>query len=262
MNRRPWPIVLIAFLQLFSPIIYIAIAAFVYHLSFGATFNEIWALSPELRKFEIFVLPVVLGILIFLTRKPGFYVVILGTIYLIVRGIMEFIASNQTDPVLPLVLTNLICLIAIATLLRSKTRSVYFNPRLRWWETSPRFVVNLTASVTRTGGSPMKALLKDVATGGAGLETLDTGYLKNEIVSLEFQYEGDSYHLKSQIVWEKDTGAGKQFLGLQWADDNTTNDWSKLRRLLRNLKKKRTQTTRAMGNRFSDIKEWFSKLAG
>ena len=251
-----------AILQLLSPAFYIAVAAMFYHLSMSATFNEIWALTPELRKFEIFALPVILGVLVLMTRKTGYYIVIIGTVYLIVRGVMEFIASNETDPVFPLILSNVVCLVVVATLLRPKTRSVYFNPRLRWWETSPRYIVSFAASVTRIGGKPTKATLQNIATGGAGIETVETGFLNNEIVDLQFQHEGETHQLKSQVVWEKDTGTGKQYLGLQWADGNANVEWSKLRRFIRGLKKKGTKTTRNLQPRFADLKDWISKIAG
>jgi len=263
MNRRPWPIVLMAILQFLSPFLYIAVAAMFYHLSLSATTNEVLELTPDLRKFEIFFLPIILSGLILLTRKWGYYLVVLGSIYLIARGIIEFKASNNTDPVFPLVLSNLVCLVVVVILIVGrKTRAVYFNPRLRWWETSPRYIVGLTASVTRVGARPLKAELKDIAAGGAGLNASERGFLRNEIVNLEFQYEGEPFQLKAKVAWEKEIGDGKEFLGLQWADDNTTSGWSKIRRLLRTLKQKRTPTTRGMPGVFTGVKDWFSKLAG
>ncbi len=262
MNRRPWPIVLMAILQFLSPIFYIGVAALFYHLSFRSTANEIWALTPDLRKVEIFALPVVFGALILVTRKAGYYVVIAGSIYLIVRGVMEYVASNETDPVFPIIITNLVCAGVVAALLRPGTRSVYFNPRLRWWETSPRYVVNFPASITRVGAKAMKATLQNIAAGGAGIETMEMGFLKEEIAVLEFQHEGAVFHLKAKVVWEKAIGGGKQFLGLQWADENSNAEWSAIRKLIRDLKAKHTPTTRAIPPRLTDVKEWFAKIAG
>ena len=251
-----------AILQFLSPFLYIATAAIFYQLSIGETMKEVLALTPELRKFEIFVLPILLGGLILFTRKTGYYVVIVGTVYLIVRGVMEFIASNNTDPVFPIVLSNFLCLVVVATLLRPQTRSIYFNPRLRWWETSPRYVIHFPASVTRVGGKPMKAVFQNIAAGGAGIETIESDFLKNEIVTLEFQPEGEVFHLKSKVMWDRESSPGKQFIGLQWADDNASGEFSKIRRLIRNLKTKKIPTTRAIQPRLADVKDWFSKIAG
>lgn len=262
MNKRPWPIIWMAILQFISPLLYIGIAALFYQLSPMAAANEILALTPELRKFEIFVLPVFLGILILLTKKPGYYVVIVGSLYLMTRGVMEFFASNETDPVFPLVLTNLVCLVVLITLLRSKTRSVYFDPRLRWWETSPRYIVGFPATITRVGAKPMKVTMDNIAAGGAGFISAEAGFLKNEIVNLEFQNDSEAYTLKTKIVWEKAQGNGKQYLGAQWDESNSPSDWASLRRLIRTLKSRRTPTTRSQESLLSGVKDWFAKLAG
>ena len=254
MNRRPWPILLLAVLQFLSPLIYIIVASFFYGLSVQATANEILALTPELRKFEIFVLQVLLGGLILMTRRTGYYFVIVGSIYLIVRGVIEFVASNQTDPVFPLVLTNLLCAAVIAYLVRPRTRMIYFNPRMRWWETEARYVVGFPASIVRVGGKACKAKIQNIAVGGAGVDTVEKGFLKDEIVDLEFQYEGETYRMKSKIVWEQDIAGSQQFIGIQWAESNANADRSKMRRLTRELKKKGFPTTRKNIPWWSDLK--------
>ncbi len=244
MNRRPWPIVLLAVLQFLSPLFYIITAAIYFGLTPGDAGKEVIALSTDLRKFEIFILPLILGVLIFLTRRTGYYLAIVGSIYLIIRSIIEFSASNQTDPVFPMIIMNVLSVAVLIYLLLPKTRNIYLNRRVRWWETDPRYLVTLPASVTRIGASPMKAEVVNLAAGGAGIETLETGFLKDEVIGLEFQSEGTVYHMKSKIAWEKPTGTGKQYLGLAWADDNTNPNHSKIRRLVRTLKSKGTQTSR------------------
>jgi hypothetical protein len=251
-----------AVLQFLSPFLYIMVAASFYHLSLSSTTNEILALSSDVRKFEIFILPLILGSLILFTRKFGYYVVIVGSLYLVVRGVLVFIGSNETDPVFPLVISNGLCLVVVATLLSSTNRSIYFNPRLRWWETSPRYLVNFPASVTRVGAKPAKASIINLAVGGAGIETAESGFLSNEVVDLEFQNEGETFRLKSKIAWSNGGESGKHILGVQWADGNSNTDWSKIRRLVRKLKSNRTETTRNIPPRLSDVKAWFSKLAG
>lgn len=262
MNRRPWPILLLAILQFLSPLIYVSVASFFYDLSFGATVREILTLASTLRKFDLFVLPFLLGGLILSVRKSGYAAVLAGTAYLVVRGVFAFIASNETDPVFPIVFSNALCLVVFATLLRPKTRSVYFNPRLRWWETSPRYVIAFPASLKRVGGNPSKATVQNVAAGGIGLEVAETGFLKGEIVDLEFQHEGETFRLKSKVVWESALAPGKQGLGLQWADGNPSGEFSKIRRLIRALKAKGTPSTHTLPPRLSEVKGWFSKIAG
>jgi hypothetical protein len=258
MNRRPWPIILLAILQFLSPLIYLGIASIFYDLSFADTTREILTLAPALRKFEIFVLPIILGILILITRKVGYLIVIFGSVYLMVRCILEFLASNQTDPLFPVVFTNLICAVVLAYFMRAKTREVYFNPNVRWWETDPRFVVNLPASITRIGAAGTIAKLENLANGGAGVRSGASGFLPEEVVDLAFSYEGTNYVLKSRIVWQRADSGGQHFLGVQWAEEADNAERSKLRRLVRDLRAKGTPTTRQVPPWWEDLKTWLS----
>lgn len=244
MNRRPWPIVLLAILQFLTPVIYLGFAAGFYGISFLSAAREVYELTSPLRRLEIFALPILLGVLIFMTKRVGYFIAMIGCAYGIARGITEFIASNQTDPVFPIILSNIFCIAAIAYLARPKARSVYFNPRLRWWETEARYMVGWPASVTRVGAAPMKATIQNIAGGGAGVETLEAAFLKGEVVVLEFQHEGTIYRLNSKIAWEKPGSAPKQFIGVQWDVSNPNAERSKVRRLIRALKSAKTITTR------------------
>src|SRR5690606_21902341 len=135
---------LLAILQILSPVIYLAVASTFYNLSFADTAREIYSLSGDLRRFEIFVLPLILGGIILITRKTGYIVVIVGSVYLIARSILEFLATNQTVPIFPIEISILICALVVVYFPRAKTREVYFNPALRWWETDPRYIVNIS----------------------------------------------------------------------------------------------------------------------
>lgn len=254
MIRRPWPILLLAILQFLTPVIYLSFAAGFYGISFASATREIYELSSSLRLFEIFLLPLILGTLIVLTKRTAYFIAMVGCIYGIVRGIFEFIASNQTDPVFPIIVSNVFCVAAIAYLARPKARNIYFDPRLRWWETDVRYVVDLPASITRVGASPMKTTLQNIAAGGAGLETLHSGFLKGEIVTLEFQHEGTIYNLNAKIMWERPGNNSHQILGLQWVGESNNADRSKVRRLIRSLKAAKTTTTRQAPPFWSDLK--------
>lgn len=246
MNRRPWPILVLAVLQFVSPLIYLLFAAIFYKVTVTAAYDEIRALSSEMRQFEIFVLPLILGALILVVRRIGYVVVIIGSVYLMVRSITEYLATNQTDPVFPLVLTNLLCVAVLGYFMRKRTREIYFNPRMRWWETDPRFVVDIPGTLTRLGAQPVKARVKNVAKGGAGLSAPAGSYLPNEVVDVAFSHDNTNYSRKARVVWQKPEGDGT-YLGVQWVQDGPPAERSKIRRLVRELKAKGAATTRAQG---------------
>ncbi len=258
MFRRPWPILMLALLQFLTPVIYLAFAAGFYNVSIGSATREIMELTPFTRQLEIFILPLILGLLIFMTNRIAYLIAMIGCIYGIVAGVLAFVLSNQTDPVFPIILSNLFCLAAIGYLARSKARNIYFNQRLRWWETELRYVVNFPSSVTRVGGAPMKATLLNIASGGAGVETLNSGFLKGEVITLEFQNAGTVHHLKAKVMWEKPIDSAKQFIGIHWEDENTKPERSKVRRLIRSLKTAKTPTTRHAPPLLAHLKNHFN----
>jgi hypothetical protein len=185
-------------------------------------------------------------------------VVIVGSVYLMVRCILEFLATNQTDPVFPMVFTNLICAIVLAYFMRAKTREVYFNADVRWWETDPRYVVNIPATLTRIGATGTPAKLENLANGGAGLHTAATGFLSEEVVGLTFAQDGTNYTFKARIVWQRQDPGGQNFLGVEWTDETDNAERSKLRRLIREYKRKGLPTTRQIPTWWEDFRGWLT----
>jgi len=218
----------------------------------------IFANAGLLRTIEIFFLPPVLGLLLLFPRRPVYYTVLVGSVYLIGRSIFAFIASDQTDPIFPLVLTNVFCLLVLAYFARKPTRTVYFDSSVRWWETDPRYVVNLSGSITRIGNKPMQAWLQNVALGGAGVETSETGFLPSETIHVEFQHAGAEIRLNARVIWERPGEGTNQFVGVQWSEDTAGPELAKLRRLLADLKSKDTPTTREIPHWWEDLKTWFT----
>jgi hypothetical protein len=259
MNKRPFQIVLLAALQFISPLIYLIFASVHYELSFVSTINEIFALTSGVRLLEIFILPIALGFLILNTKKTGYRFVIAASVYLIVRSLLAFSASNSTDPVFPIVFSNVICILGLIYLIRPRTREIYFNPKLRWWEHDLRYIVNLPATLTRTGDKAFRGTLQNIANGGAGVETTEGELLIDEMVTLEFKHQNIAFKILAKTVWQRTIPEGPKYLGLQWASDADNAERSKVRRLIRTLKESRTPTTRPVTHFWEDMKARISR---
>jgi hypothetical protein len=256
MNRRPWPIILLSIQLFLSPLIYVAVASLYYDTSFLRTANEVIALASPLRKFELFVLPLLLGGFLLVTKRPGYYVVIAGCLYQIIRGVIVFRESLRTDPVFPLVLVNLFSAAALLYLLRPNARMVYFNPKIRWWEADKRYLVNYPSSITRVGGQPIKASIANIAYGGAKVETLETEFIKDEKVVLEFHADGETYRIESRIAWERIGTGNVQLIGLAWTDSGLKSERSKIRRHVRTLRERGFPTTLPPETWSEDLRAW------
>jgi len=83
---------------------------------------------------------------IFMVRKWGWYLFIGFSLFSV--GMTAF--NHFSDPTVNLPYTlsfEIAVLLSIAFFFTKHVRSPYFNPRMRWWETSKRFRVTLDSSV-------------------------------------------------------------------------------------------------------------------
>jgi hypothetical protein len=215
--------------------------------------------NSPLRNIETFFLPVLLGLCVYFARRISFFIVIAGSFYLVTKNVFIFVAMNQSDPVVPLVLMNLFFVFVIVYLLRRSTRMIYFNERMRWWETDPRYVVNLPASLTRLGASPKSVKIANIAVGGAAVATEESGFIPHEMIHIEFQHEGESFKLTAGVVWEKPPGSGEHLIGIHWVEDLLKKDRKRVIHLMRALRAKGVQETRASSSGWKNLLGWLKR---
>jgi len=73
-------------------------------------------------------------------------------------------------------------------------RAAYFNAKLRWWETKPRYLVNIPASFGRKGASSARGTMVNLSEGGAFLKTARK-YKKSQKIHVQFYLLGRDYEV-------------------------------------------------------------------
>lgn len=173
MNRRPWPVIVLAILQLFAPIVGLLITAAlegVEPLRFTKSFiyaKSWWELSI------IFALLPIAGISIYLMKKwsyPVFLVVMIWTIYQNTK--IWFSYYQQTMSIWIFVGIMFLNILAVTYYLLPAVRSIYFNNRIRWWESKPRFKVEIPGVIDYKNLTH-PCLIRDISIGGAFIESLN-----------------------------------------------------------------------------------------
>lgn len=258
MNRRPGLLVLLAFLYCVSPFIYPIFVSIFFGTPIETVAKETLASNSTLRNFETFILPIVLGIFTFIARRVSYFVVVAGSIYLVVRNLFVFAAANDSIPMSGMIALNLLFVFVIIYLSRRSTRAIYFNPKMRWWETSPRYVVGWDGSLGRGAKPAGKIRIRNIAIGGAAIETSESGFLPHESVNLEFRNGAESYRVKAGVVWEQPAAGTTRLVGVQWAEDKQSEENRRIRELIRELKENETPTTQPP-DRWQDFKAWISR---
>ncbi len=107
---------------------------------------------------------------------------------------------------------------ALAILYHRDFRKPYFHPRLRWWETSPRFRVDLPVDVHSVeSGDKLSAILLDISRSGILLQLPEPSpWRTGETQLIELP---NSLKIKAEVIRKHDANSfGLNFTKLSWKD--------------------------------------------
>ena len=139
MKQRPWALIVLSALHLAAPIGNIALNALISNHNVFSYF--MLAFKPEylLRNWFIFICPIVAGLAIYACKKWSFFVYLLAITILFVFSYTGYLSKAESISIVPVLLVYLINISVVSYFLLPAVREVYFNPRLRWWESLRRY---------------------------------------------------------------------------------------------------------------------------
>jgi len=160
--RKPVSIVLIGFYYLFSPLFNLVQIALVTHLPLSGPVS-LWSVLGPGDWAVLLAFPVV-GFGLLSVRRWGWAAFVAFTLFLIGYNSYAYVVNQAYD--LSLVLLYNITLAAVTfVFFRKHLRAPYFNPRLRWWNTDPRYQVKLSGSLGEAESACHAEILDLSATG-------------------------------------------------------------------------------------------------
>lgn len=147
MKRRPWPLILLALFHVVSPIGNFFFNAQYVNLSYSAYFKAHFLPQNIWSSVFFFFLPPIAGLTIYACKRWSFwvYLCLMGTIF--AHSILNWRSRSEVVSVAPMLIIFVINIILVAYILIPAVRKIYFEPRLRWWETKPRYSVDYDAEV-------------------------------------------------------------------------------------------------------------------
>ena len=219
MPRKPWTIILLFCIYLLSPFVIVF---------FNAWLNMIPLVGPGgiLRRLQaadwlILSLYFVNAAAVFTVRKTGWWVFIGSSAVLIGYNLYGYL-QNPMQPFPALLLYNALLFGGAAILFRREIIAPYFNPRLRWWESEPRYQLDFFGILylpgsTEAGSSgrtvPVRAAVRDISLNGCFLSTtIDLPFGVD--LPLEIRLRNLILHMKARAVRRADTpfpGWGMKF---------------------------------------------------
>lgn len=144
LGRKPVSIVLISLYYLVSPVLNLVQIELITHLPLTGPVN-LWSVLGPSDWAVLLAFPVV-GVGMLSVRRWGWVAFITFTVFLIAYNTYAFITNRAYDLAV-VVLYNVTLAAVTFVFFRKHLRAPYFNPRLRWWNTDPRFQVRLDAHV-------------------------------------------------------------------------------------------------------------------
>ncbi len=173
MNRRPWPIVILAALQLLTPLI-------------NALINS-WLLQVPLLDYlkgflnhqylpnlvVLLLVPIASAVFIYACKLWGLVGFVTLEMALFGWNVMQRAADPDHYSLFILAATTAANLALVLYFLVPAVRQFYTNASLRWWETKPRYLKQLNVSVTTQTGPTQKSTAQtvNISEGGAFVKT-------------------------------------------------------------------------------------------
>lgn len=202
MKRRPWAIIVLALLHILAPIGNIILNSYRSGRSYSQTWDYWFYNLPKPLFITYVILPPVAGIFIYICKRWSYwcYVACLGLIFL--GNVYGFWTSMNLLNFLTLLVVLVIDVLAVAYFVVPSVRKVYFDPRMRWWETAPRYVFNVQG-----GMDEEKSFIKNISEGGAFVETSGT-FSEGQSVNLKWSYAGSEFSISGKVVYRKPLPSG------------------------------------------------------
>lgn len=217
----------------------------------------IWKYSRFFDLIEFYALPVLQGVFIFFAKRFGYYAVIALAAFSSYLNFMEWKLASEVISIPILVAVSSTNLALIGYMLLPSVRAIFMNPRLRWWETPPRYSVCIRGQASKTDGHPYPCTILDLSAGGSGIQTESAMFENNESLLITFESDSRVILMRAVVVYGRPDGSGHRY-GLEW-QRGSEEDEKRFMMLLDQLEAKRTPIVRAPPKWKKDLNEWWQR---
>jgi hypothetical protein len=250
MRNRPWPLVLLAVIQILTPLFTIGFNAVA--LRVPPSFVLEWILQrPPLEVFErLFLMPIA-GIAILRMRRWTYVVFFLAMLWSVASKLQDWRYATHNHSALSLAVIYLFQILLAVYFLLPSVRRTYFDPAVRWWESKPRYELKLPGRLTTPAGARGVTVL-NVSEGGVFVTSADP-VAQGQRLELRFDVLGQPFALSGEVVHERQA-EGRLFYGIRF--DHTPETGRRMQRLTQALELLGFQDRTPMLPWFRSLVEW------
>lgn len=218
MKTKPWPIVILAIIQMFAPVSNVLFSAWLHHVSVSKYLTLFFQTRDTLELVEFFCLYPATAFAIYSVKNWSYPVFVSAMAWTFYRNFQSW-QSHPDIFTLPLMLgVHVFNLVFVSYFLLPAVRAAYFNPRLRWWESKPRYRIDLSGHVSKEKSQQLgsECHILDISEGGVLIKTA-TAFEMDAKVQLKFSFFNLHFDLPAQVVHQGGAefqGCGLRFVGL------------------------------------------------
>ena len=255
MRNRPVVIVLLALFQPLSAWLALPVSALLWNLPVPVFVNDVIAQQGIfLFGFNFVLLRIAHAYAIFAVKRWSIPFSIGVLIYDTATTATASISHGSTIVTIGIIGAHLINLVMIIYFLLPQVRALYFNRKLRWWESQPRYRINLPALMN---GEVTQVL--DFSRSGVLVRAGECSFQLGSEVRLVLTVAGEDYSFSGVVVNKTMTGGGA--IGVQFADLRLK-DRQRIRKLAQFFEKDNTiERFPERSSLFQDYKGEFKDLA-
>jgi hypothetical protein len=207
MKTKPWPLMILALLNFFCPIGNVLLSARLEQIGVLQYLRE----GHLIDFLPILIAPWICAFAIFSVKKWS---------YPLFLSVMTYQTANlfyQAHSYPDILSTRLVFFISmlnfglVSYFLSPRVRTVYYDQRLKWWESSPRYDVTTDCLIGGKEGGDCKAQVLNISVGGVFLKCSKELQVGSE-VELAFEAAHDLVFMIGKVLYCRNGGYGIKFI--------------------------------------------------
>lgn len=170
-----------------------------------------WQEDSLIELLAMFTLLPIGGLVIYICKKWSYYTYFLIMGLVLYFNYLKWKESPHLFEFVYVVSFLIINFFVVGYFLVPAVRSLYFNQRLRWWESQPRYLVGLEGEILKGEDEALHCKMENISANGASIRA-NQDYEGGEKITLCFTYEGYTFSIESEIKYVQGSLMGVQFL--------------------------------------------------
>lgn len=218
MNYKPWPFLLLSFFHFIEPVNKIIYYSVIYQIAPWRAMALQWQNGNLWDQFAFYLLFPIAGFALYKVKSWSIYVFLTVQVIVVFYNFAYFRDLWMTEQYFQLLTFTLFgflnCIVSTYFLLPS-VRKYYFDNKLRWWESSPRYQVEWTCLIN----DEIEGNILNISESGVFLEGCSDKIAIDRIFTIKIHYNLLPIELNARAVHHfainKKEGTGMQFCYLK-----------------------------------------------